>query len=87
MKLPRDLSGEEVARRLARCYGYQVTRTKGSHMTTILETADGRRHSVTVPRHRDVRIGTRIGTLNEIVSDVAKFLGESRNEVRQKLFG
>ena len=29
MKLPRDLSGTEVARRLARHYGYGVTRTRG----------------------------------------------------------
>ena len=30
MKLPRDLSGTEVARRLARHYGYRVTRSRGS---------------------------------------------------------
>ena len=28
MKLPRDLSGTEVARRLARHYGYRVTRSR-----------------------------------------------------------
>ncbi len=56
MKLPRDLSGTEVARRLARHYGYRVTRSQGSHMTVTL-TAEGDQHQVTVPRHRDVRIG------------------------------
>ena len=30
MKLPRDLSGTEVARRLARHYDYSVTRSRGS---------------------------------------------------------
>ena len=70
MKLPRDLSGTEVARRLARHYGYRVTRSRGSHMTVTL-TAGGEQHQVTVPRHRDVRIGT----LDAIVTDVAAFLG------------
>ena len=57
MKLPRDLSGSEVGRRLARHYGYRVTRSRGSRMTVTL-TARGEDHQVTVPRHRDVRIGT-----------------------------
>ena len=46
MKLPRDLSGTEVARRLARHYGYRVTRSRGSHMTVTL-TAGGDQHQVT----------------------------------------
>ena len=33
MRLPRDLSGRDLAKRLDRQYGYRVTRTKGSHMT------------------------------------------------------
>ena len=36
MKLPRDLSGAEVAKRLARHYGYRVTRSRGIHMTVTL---------------------------------------------------
>ena len=36
MKLPRGLSGSEVAGLLARHYGYRATRTKGSHMTVTL---------------------------------------------------
>ena len=82
MKLPRDLSGTEVARRLARHYGYRVTRSRGSHMTVTL-TAEGEQHQVTVPRHRDVRIGT----LDAIVTDVAAFLGLPKQAVRDTLFG
>ena len=82
MKLPRDLSGTEVARRLARHYGYRVTRSRGSHMTVTL-TAEGNEHQVTVPRHRDVRIGT----LDAITADVATFLGLSKHAVRDTLFG
>ena len=82
MKLPRDLSGAEVARRLARHYGYRVTRSRGSHMTVTL-TVGGEQHQVTVPRHRDVRIGT----LDAIIADVATFLGQPKQAVRDTLFG
>ena len=83
MKVPRDLSGERLARLLARHYGYRVTRTKGSHMTVTRTNADAKRHSVTVPRHRDLHIGT----LDGIVSDVAEFLDRPKSEVRETLFG
>ena len=65
-----------------RHYGYREMRTKGSYMTVTL-TIDGNRHSVTVPRHRDVRVGT----LDGIIADVAEFLGLSKREVRETLFG
>ena len=82
MKLPRDLSGAEVARRLARHYGYRVTRSRGSHMT-VTRTAEGDQHQVTVPRHRDVRIDT----LDAIIADAAAFLGLPKQAVRDTLFG
>ncbi len=82
MKLPRDLSGTEVVRRLARHYGYRMTRSRGSHMTVTL-TAGGDQHQVTVPRHRDVRVGT----LDAIIVDVAAFLGLPKQAVRGTLFG
>ncbi len=43
----------------------------------------GVKHSVTVPRHRAMRVGT----LNGIVSDVAVHLGITKDEVRSELFG
>ncbi len=82
MRLPRDLSGNEVARLLARHYGYRVARTRGSHMTLTL-TVGADSHSVTVPRHRDVRVGT----LDAIAGDVATFLRLSKRDVRETLFG
>ena len=82
MKLPRDLSGSEVVRRLARHYGYRVTRSRGSHMTATL-TAGGDQHQVTVPRHREVRVGT----LDAIIVDVAALLGLPKQAVRETLFG
>ena len=81
MKLPRDLPGNEVAKLLARHYGYQVTRCQGSHMTVALSVGT-KRHRVTVPRHRVVRVGT----LSAITADVAKVLGLSKREVLGTLF-
>ena len=71
-----------MTKRLARHYGYRLTRTTGSHMTMTL-TVSRDRHQVTVPRHRDVRAGT----LNAITADVADFLDLSKDEVRKTLFG
>jgi len=41
MKIPRDLSGEELARLLIK-FGYQVTRQTGSHLrlSRVGETAN-----------------------------------------------
>ena len=82
MKLPRDLSREEVVRLLSRHHGYELRRRRGSHMTVTLVRRT-RANSVTVPRHRD----SRIGTLGRIVSDVAAFFGSPKQDVRQDLLG
>ncbi len=50
-------------------------------MTVTLKTGT-EEHSVTVPRHRAVRIGT----LSQITSDVAAFLGRPEKDVRRELF-
>ena len=81
MRLPRDLSGRDLAKRLERHYGYRITRAKGSHMTTTRIT-DAGRHSVTVPARRELRLGT----LDAIVSDVAGHLGIPKSAVREQLF-
>ena len=82
MRLPRNLSGEDLAVLLRRCYGYRLIRQRGSHMT-LTRTGVGGAHSVTVPRHRTVRVGT----LSGIVADVAAHLGVTQDEVRGELFG
>ena len=82
MRLPRDASGEEVAALLHRHYGYMTVRQRGSHMT-LTATVDGVSHSVTVPRHRTLRVGT----LSGIVAAVAAHLALTQDEVREELFG
>ena len=46
MRLPRDLTGAELAM-LLKQYGYQITRQTGSHMR--LTTMVGGEHHVTIP--------------------------------------
>ena len=79
MKLPRDLSGEQLAHALVRL-GYQVTRQTGSHLR--LTTTEPSVHHITIPKHEPLRVGT----LAAILRDVAQFHGISRNELLDRLF-
>ncbi|WXJ83655.1 hypothetical protein MTBGP_04340 [Moorella thermoacetica] len=53
MRLPRDVSGEELAELLAR-YGYHITRQTGSHLR--LTTTLRGEHHITVPLHSPLKI-------------------------------
>ena len=78
-RLPRDVSGTELASRLE-IFGYVVTRQKGSHLR--LTTQVGGEHHVTVPNHESLRTGT----LNGVLKDVAEHAGVTRDAVVEKLF-
>jgi len=80
LRVPRDLSGSELADLLKK-YGYRVTRQTGSHLR--LTTDQSGEHHVTIPRHDPLRLGT----LAAIVSEVATHLGLSREEILGELFG
>ncbi|MBI3916967.1 MAG: type II toxin-antitoxin system HicA family toxin [Betaproteobacteria bacterium] len=80
MRLPRDLSGTDLAKALTRV-GYQVTRQSGSHVRLTTDTPS--QHHVTIPAHDSLKVGTLAG----ILSDVAGHLKLSRDELLQKLFG
>ena len=79
MKLPRDLSGDDLAKAL-RKLGYQVTRQTGSHLR--LTTQQNGEHHVTVPRHNPLRVGT----LGGILGDVANHFQITRDELLHRLF-
>jgi predicted RNA binding protein YcfA (HicA-like mRNA interferase family) len=81
LKLPRDVGGEALVRSLRR-FGYEVTRQTGSHVR-LTSTLKGREHHVTIPNHKYLRIGT----LAQILADVASYLDLSREELAQELFG
>lgn len=63
MKLPRDLTGDDLLRGLRRV-GYVFVRQAGSHM--ILKCESPRPHSVTVPNHKPLKVGTLSAILHEI---------------------
>ena len=80
MKIPRDVSGRDLARRLRR-YGDEVTRQAGSHMR-LSSGATGSTHHVTVPDHRELRVGT----LRGILRDVAAHLGVEVEALLEEVF-
>jgi predicted RNA binding protein YcfA (HicA-like mRNA interferase family) len=78
MKLPRDVSGDDLAKAL-RVLGYAVTRQTGSHYRVT--TDHGGEHHVTIPRHSPLRIGT----FAAILDDVAEHFEFSRDELIARL--
>ena len=79
MRLPRDLSGEDLARSL-RKYGYEVTRQTGSHMR-LSSKIMGSEHHVTIPAHKHLKIGT----LAEILGNVASYLQITRETLADQI--
>ena len=79
MRLPRDLSGDDLVKAL-KVLGYQVTRQTGSHLR--LTTMERGEHHITIPKSNPLRIGTLTG----ILSDVAEHFEMSREELAKKLF-
>jgi predicted RNA binding protein YcfA (HicA-like mRNA interferase family) len=80
VRLPRDLSGPDLARALG-AYGYSITRQTGSHLR--LTTQQRGEHHVTIPSHAQLRVGT----LAAILAEVARHFGIERSEVADRLFG
>ncbi len=80
MRLPRDVSGDDLAKALADL-GYRVTRQTGSHLR--LTTLEGGEHHITIPRHAALRVGTLAG----ILGDVAQHLALTREDLIERLFG
>ena len=80
MKLPRDLSGTDLIKVLKKL-GYSVSRQKGSHIRVT--TDRNGEHHVTVPDHDPIKVGT----LADILKDVADHFGLERDELLDQLFG
>jgi predicted RNA binding protein YcfA (HicA-like mRNA interferase family) len=80
MRLPRNVSGDDLITALARL-GYHSTRQRDSHVR--LTTEQNGKHDVTVPRHNPLRLGT----FAAILRDVAAHFGVTRDELLHRLFG
>ncbi len=81
MKIPRDISAQQLIQSLQKI-GYQVTRQKGSHirLTAII---DSNEHHITVPNHAPLKIGT----LNNILNEIADHNKISKEKIVNALFG
>ena len=78
MKLPRDISGLDLARALGQ-FGNVITRQSGSHVRLTL--SDPPQHHLTVPAHAALKIGT----LAAILTEVAVRQGTDRAELLRRL--
>jgi predicted RNA binding protein YcfA (HicA-like mRNA interferase family) len=67
MKLPRNLSGAELIKKLKKL-GYEPTRQLGSHIRITTEEK-GINH-ITIPAHKPLKVGT----LSAILKDIAIIL-------------
>ena len=80
MRLPRDLSGSDLAQILGNL-GYSITRQTGSHLR--LTTQQHGEHHLTIPQHDPLRVGT----LSAILADVADHFKITREQLLNRLFG
>jgi len=81
LKLPRDLSGNDLAQLLRR-FGYEISRQTGSHIR-LTSRQKGTEHHITIPAHKQLSVGT----LSAILGDVASYLEIDRNNLADELFG
>ena len=79
MKLPRDLSGSELIRKLNKL-GYRVSRQTGSHVRLTRDTPKGEQH-LTIPLHSPLRVGT----LSNILNEVSIQINISKDQLLKKL--
>lgn len=79
MRLPRDLSGRDLARALGKL-GYQIDHQTGSHIR--LTTQRPNEHHITVPDHDPIKVGT----LNSILRDVGEHANLDRSALLRLLF-
>jgi predicted RNA binding protein YcfA (HicA-like mRNA interferase family) len=80
-KIPRDLSGDELSKLLKK-YGYEVVRQTGSHIR-LISVYKETEHKITIPNHNPIKIGT----LNNILNDIAEYLKIPKQVLISQLFG
>lgn len=78
-KLPRQVDGEQFARKLCSKFGYAVRHRVGSHIVLQLTGTD--QAHVTVPAHKAIAVGT----LASILRAIEQQTGTSRDELLRLL--
>jgi predicted RNA binding protein YcfA (HicA-like mRNA interferase family) len=79
-KIPRDISGRDLAKLLGK-YKYTFFRESGSHIRLVSKYQNNE-HKITIPDHQQIKIGT----LNNILNDIAEYLKITKQELIDELF-
>lgn len=79
MRLPRDLDAPTLIKALARL-GYAPVRQSGSHIRLHRQAEPV--HTITVPNHSPLRVGT----VSAILAEVSRRHGLSRDQLLAALF-
>jgi len=79
MKIPRDISSDNIIQLLKK-YDYKITRQTGSHIR-LTSNLKGKEHNITIPRHKDLKVGT----INSILNDISKYLEINKEILIKKL--
>lgn len=79
MKIPRDLSGQDLIQILCKNWGYRKISQEGSHIILTTEIPTNQR--IAIPNHTFLRIGT----LNSILRSIALHKNISKSELLQDL--
>ncbi len=77
--IPRNVSAKELVKALE-IYGYVKTRQTGSHIR-LTSNINGEHH-ITIPDHMPLKIGT----LNNILKEVAAYLGKNKQDIIEELW-
>ena len=80
MRLPRDIGGQDLARRLAP-YGYAINRQTGGHVK-IVSNQTGREHQVTINTGRLLRMAT----ISNILTEVSAYLAIEKEGLAAAIF-
>lgn len=79
MKIPSDLSGEELIIDLGLHWNYRIVHQVGSHI--VLETGEPSHQRIAVPAHPSLRLGT----LNAILRAIATVKGKRKADLLKSL--
>ena len=78
-KIPRDINGKELVKILGKL-GYKEIRRTSSHIRLAANISNKLTHHITIPDHDPIKIGT----LNNIISDLADNLKIEKKELAEK---
>ncbi len=79
-KIPRNISAGKLVNLLKK-YKYKKVRETGSHIR-LISTFKDYEHKITIPDHKTIKIGT----LNNILDDIANYLKISKGQLVKELF-